>query len=104
MEKAEALSGITASAVMPELTTPWSGFGELLDRVRTGSDTGHPGWDAMAGVMRSYRLRKSGARDQAQNVAEGVAAPLGESLIAWYAELTRRAGDSLSQPAIAEAV
>jgi thymidylate synthase len=104
VEKAEALSGVTASGVMPELATPWSGFDELLGRVRAGDDTGHPGWDDMADAMHSYRLWRNGAQDQARDVAAGLAAPLGASLIAWYAELTRRAAGSPPQQAIAEAV
>jgi thymidylate synthase len=104
MERAEVLPAVTAGALMPELATPLSGFDELLGRVRAGSGTGHPGWDDMAGAMRSYRLWKSGERDQARGIAGGVAAPLSEALIAWYAELTRRAAGSLPQRVIAESI
>lgn len=57
--KSDALTEISASTVMPELTFPWGGFSELLDQVRAGNETGHPGWDAMAQTMHSYRLWKA---------------------------------------------
>ncbi|MFE7300611.1 thymidylate synthase [Streptomyces sp. NPDC057579] len=94
IEHADALTGVTASPVMPELTTPWEGFERLLDRVQAGGETGRPGWDAMAGTMRSYRLWKSGAREQASRIADAIDGPLGEALTAWYAELTRRTGNT----------
>ncbi|MEC4020480.1 hypothetical protein [Streptomyces sp. H27-D2] len=79
---------------MPELATPWEGFDELLDRVEARDETGHPGWEAMAETLRSYRLWKSGARDRARRIADGTKGPLGEAMTAWYDELTRRTGIS----------
>ncbi|MFE1174282.1 thymidylate synthase [Streptomyces sp. NPDC058773] len=92
IENAEALTGVAASPVMPELSTPWEGFEKLLDRVGTGGETGHPSWDAMAATMRSYQLWKGGEREQAWRSAAAIDGPLGEALTAWYAELTRRVG------------
>ncbi|WP_411132983.1 thymidylate synthase [Streptomyces sp. C10] len=92
IEKADALTDVAASAVMPELSTPWEGFEKLLDRVEAGGETGHPGWDAMAETMRSYRLWKGGEREQAWRIADAIEGPLGEALAGWYGELTRRVG------------
>jgi thymidylate synthase len=91
LEKASALAGTPASVTMPALATPRDGFDDLLSRVERGDATGHPGWDAMAGTMHSYRLWKAGARDEARSMAGMIAAPLGGALTAWYAELDRRA-------------
>ncbi|UKY49901.1 thymidylate synthase [Streptomyces inhibens] len=92
IEKADALTDVAASPVMPELSTPWEGFEKLLDRVEAGGETGHPGWDAMAETMRSYRLWKSGEREQAWRMADAIEGPLGEALTGWYGELNRRVG------------
>jgi thymidylate synthase len=40
--------------------TPGTGFAGLLDQVEARDVTGHPGWDAMAETLRSYRLWKDG--------------------------------------------
>ncbi|ANZ14914.1 thymidylate synthase [Streptomyces noursei] len=96
IEHADALTGVTASPLMPELTTPWDGFEQLLDRTQAGEETGHPGWDAMAQTMRSYRLWKGGQREQATRIAGATRGPLGGALTAWYSELTNRAGSSLT--------
>lgn len=90
IDQAEELTEITASPLMPELTTPWEGFDHLLSQVEVGAATGHPGWDAMAETMRSYRLWKSGLREQAWRAADTIAGPLGQALIGWYGELARR--------------
>ncbi|MGW9046055.1 thymidylate synthase [Streptomyces lydicus] len=92
IEKADALTDVAASPVMPELSTRWEGFEKLLDRVEAGGETGHPGWDAMAETMRSYRLWKGGEREQAWRIADAVEGPLGEALTGWYGELNRRVG------------
>ncbi|MFF9787828.1 thymidylate synthase [Streptomyces sp. SceaMP-e96] len=92
IEKADALTDVAASPVMPELSTPWEGFEKLLDQVEAGGETGHPGWDAMAETMRSYRLWKGGQREQAWRIADAIERPLGEALTAWYGELNRRVG------------
>ncbi|MEU8782586.1 thymidylate synthase [Streptomyces sp. NPDC048637] len=92
IEKADALTDVAASPVMPELSTPWEGFEKLLDRVEAGGETGHPGWDAMAETMRSYRLWKGGEREQACRIADAIEGPLGEALTGWYGELNRRVG------------
>ncbi|MEV0372564.1 thymidylate synthase [Streptomyces sp. NPDC050636] len=101
MDKADALTDVVASAVMPELVTPWEGFNKLLDRVEARDETGHPGWDAMAETMRSYRLWKDGAREQAWRVADKIESPLGAALIAWYGELARRSGSPFAPAAAA---
>ncbi|MFE6287842.1 hypothetical protein [Streptomyces sp. NPDC057877] len=89
--QAEDLTSVTASAVMPDLTTPWRGFDDLLGQVAARDATGHPGWNMMSETLRSYRLWKDGARDQAWQVADKIDGPLGEALIAWYGELNNRA-------------
>ncbi|MFE0187617.1 thymidylate synthase [Streptomyces sp. NPDC059008] len=94
LEKADALTAVAGSPVMPELVTPWEGFEQLLDRAQAGEETGHPGWDAMAQTMRSYRLWKGGQREQATRVAGAIGGPLGAALTAWYAELIHRAGNT----------
>lgn len=90
IEQAERLTSLTASPVMPELRTPWAGFDALLHQVEAHVVTGHPGWDAMAETMRSYRLWKGGEREQALLAADSVSGPLGPALTAWYGELARR--------------
>ncbi|GAA3368440.1 hypothetical protein GCM10020367_06790 [Streptomyces sannanensis] len=90
LDQAEQLTSIAASAVMPDLTTPWKGFDRLLDQVQARDVTGHPGWDAMAETLRSYRLWKDGLREQAWRVADKIDGPLGQALTAWYGELNRR--------------
>src|SRR5690606_15442205 len=97
LDQAEELTAVTASAVMPDLTTPWRGFDDLLDQVEARDVTGHPGWDTMAETLRSYRLWKDGAREQAWRVADKIDGPLGEALIAWYGELNRHAGASTAR-------
>ncbi|MFJ4532611.1 thymidylate synthase [Streptomyces nigrescens] len=92
IEKADALTDVAASPVMPELSTRWEGFEKLLDQVEAGGETGHPGWDPMAETMRSYRLWKGGEREQACRIADAIEGPLGEALTGWYGELNRRVG------------
>ncbi|MEV0934310.1 thymidylate synthase [Streptomyces phaeochromogenes] len=91
LDQAEHLTSLTASPVMPDLTTEWEGFDALVDQVQAGAVTGHPGWDGMTETLRSYRLWKDGVREQAWRVADGVDGPLGQALTAWYGELNRRA-------------
>lgn len=90
VEQADLLTSLTASRVMPDLRTPWKGFDGLLGEVRAGEVTGHPGWDTMAGTLRSYRLWKEGQRDQAREQADRIDGPLCHALAAWYEELKRR--------------
>ncbi|MGI5479300.1 thymidylate synthase [Streptomyces lavendofoliae] len=97
LDRAEELTSVTASAVMPDLTTPWRGFDDLLAQVEARDVTGHPGWDTMADTLRSYRLWKEGAREQAWRVADKIEGPLGESLVAWYGELNQRARTSTAR-------
>ncbi|MCD9193347.1 thymidylate synthase [Streptomyces albireticuli] len=99
LEQADGLTDVNASQVMPALATPWEGFDKLLDRVEAGDETGHPTWGSMAATMRSYRLWKDGARQEAQRIATTVDGPLGEALIHWYGELNRRAGASVPSAA-----
>lgn len=97
LDQSEQLASLTASPVMPDLRTQWNGFAGLLDQVAARDVTGHPGWDAMAGTLRSYRLWKDGQHQQAWRVADGIDGPLGQALTAWYGELKRRS----RQPAAA---
>ncbi|MFF1676131.1 thymidylate synthase [Streptomyces sp. NPDC058256] len=97
---ADGLADVSASSVMPELTTPWEGFGTLLDRVEVGDATGHSGWDAWAETMRSYRLWKDKLREEAWRVADTIDGPLGKALTSWYGELNRRTRQA-SSPAVA---
>ncbi|MFM9615810.1 thymidylate synthase [Streptomyces niveiscabiei] len=90
LDHADALTEVTASPVMPELAVPWTGFDQLLRDVETGKETGHAGWNGMASTMRSYRLWKSGDREDAQHVADKVGGPLGEALTSWYGVLRAR--------------
>jgi thymidylate synthase len=90
LERADQLTAIATSEVMPDLRTPWAGFDGLLDQVEAGHVTGHPGWDTMAGTLRSYRLRKDGQREQALRAAGDIGGPLGQALTAWYRELELR--------------
>ncbi|MEU1819950.1 thymidylate synthase [Streptomyces abikoensis] len=90
LDQADGLADVNASKAMPGLITPWEGFDKLLGQVEAGDESGHPGWDAMAATMRSYRSWKDGAHQQAQRTAASVGGPLGEALTAWYDELIRR--------------
>ncbi|GAA2651505.1 hypothetical protein GCM10010400_03640 [Streptomyces aculeolatus] len=90
VEQAELLTSLTASPLMPELRTPWTGFDDLLDQVEAHDVTGHPGWDAMAETLHSYRLWKDDQRAQAWRAADKIDGPLGQALTAWYGELQRR--------------
>ncbi|WP_328697378.1 thymidylate synthase [Streptomyces sp. NBC_00342] len=90
VERAEELTSLTASPVMPDLRTPWKGFDGLLDQVEARDVTGHPGWDTMAATLRSYRLWKDGQRQQAWRAADAIDGPLGHALTAWYGELEHR--------------
>ncbi|MFD8645092.1 MULTISPECIES: thymidylate synthase [Streptomyces] len=94
LDQADELASVTASAMMPDLTTPWDGFDGLLDQVRARDVTGHPGWDTMAETLRSYRLWKDGRRDDAGRLADKIEGPLGQALAAWYGELSSRTGTS----------
>ncbi|MGW4171838.1 thymidylate synthase [Streptomyces chartreusis] len=98
LDHAERITSLTASEIMPDLTTPWDGFDELLRHVQTGELTGHPGWDAMTETMRSYRLWKDDLRDEAWQQADRVGGPLGPALTSWYNELNRRAASSSARP------
>ncbi|SDG84137.1 thymidylate synthase [Sinosporangium album] len=90
-EAAGAVQAGTPCEVMPSLVTPWSGFDELLTEVLMDRPVGQPGWDAMAAVMASYRLWKSGERAAACERANGISGPLGEGLRGWYTVLQQRA-------------
>ncbi|AXI89605.1 methyltransferase [Streptomyces sp. ETH9427] len=90
VEQAAVLTSLSASPPMPDLRTPWTGFAGLLDQVKACDVTGHPGWDAMAETLRSYRLWKDGKREQAWRAADRIDGPLGQALTAWYGELKRR--------------
>ncbi|WP_236242338.1 thymidylate synthase [Streptomyces sp. CC228A] len=97
LDQAEELTCVTASAVMPDLTTPWRGFDGLLDQVEARDVTGHPGWDTMAETLRSYRLWKDGLREQAWRAADKIDGPLGQALTSWYGELNRRVPTSTAR-------
>ncbi|GHJ35419.1 thymidylate synthase [Streptomyces sp. TS71-3] len=90
IERAEELTEPAASPEMPKLTAPWDGFGILLDHVRAGRTTGHPGWDAMAATLSSYQTWKRGDHRRARAIAGALEGPLGDALTAWYTELDRR--------------
>ncbi|GII34621.1 thymidylate synthase [Planotetraspora mira] len=89
-ERAESVTATEPGEELPELTVPWEGFDALLAAVRAGTTTGYPGWDAMAEVLSSYRLWKTGERDTAQDIADRVRGPLGQGLREWYRELRVR--------------
>ncbi|MEU3550326.1 thymidylate synthase [Streptomyces longwoodensis] len=97
LDQADELTTVTASPVMPDLTTPWRGFDDLIDHVEARDVTDHPGWGTMAETLRSYRLWKDGVRELAWRVADKIDGPLGMALIAWYGELNRRAGASTAR-------
>lgn len=90
VEQAEHLTSLTASPLMPDLRTPWTGFDDLLDQVEARDVTGYPGWDAMAETLHSYRLWKDGEREQARRAADMIDGPLGQALTGWFGELNRR--------------
>ncbi len=90
IEQADTLTSLPASEIMPDLRTPWNSFDGLLDQVEARDVTGHPGWDAMAETLCSYRLWKDGKREQAWRAADMIDGPLGQALTAWYGELERR--------------
>ncbi|MEW9533601.1 thymidylate synthase [Microbispora sp. NPDC049125] len=95
LERAEAVTSVAGSSgELPDLAVPWEGFDALLAAVQGGAVSGHPGWDAMAKVLGSYRLWKAGERATAQHIADRVRGPLGVGLRAWYEELQVRAGSS----------
>ncbi|MCF2434351.1 thymidylate synthase [Streptomyces thinghirensis] len=75
IEQADMLTSLPASEIMPDLRTPWNGFGGLLDQVEACDVTGHPGWDAMAETLRSYRLWKDGKREQVWRAADTMDGP-----------------------------
>jgi thymidylate synthase len=76
---------------MPELTTAWDGFDELLGKVqRDGKAPAHPGWSQMGAAMHSYRLWKSGDLERAEGIAAELTGPLGAALVDWYAHLRAR--------------
>ncbi len=74
----------------PTCEHPWNSFDGLLDQVEARDVTSHPGWDAMAETLCSYRLWKDGKREQAWRAADMIDGPLGQALTAWYGELERR--------------
>ncbi|SNX88524.1 thymidylate synthase [Streptomyces sp. TLI_55] len=101
LDDAEQLTSLAASEIMPDLTTPWDGFDQLLRHVQAGELTGHPGWDAMSETMDSYRWWRNGAYGEAWRQAGRVGGPLGQALTSWYSELERRAGSQSSADAAA---
>jgi thymidylate synthase len=72
---------------LPVLAVPWGEFDATLAAMREGRSTGHPGWDALAGTMRAYRLWKSGGAAEARMLATGLGGVLGTSLGDWFAHL-----------------
>ncbi|MGW8604538.1 thymidylate synthase [Streptomyces sp. NPDC055893] len=94
LDQADALTSIVASSDMPDLTTSWEGFDDLLHQVRTGDLTGHAGWDTMSETLRSYQLWKGDRQDQATDLAGKIDGPLGQAMTAWYDELNRRSRTS----------
>ncbi|MFF7777058.1 thymidylate synthase [Streptomyces tanashiensis] len=100
LARAEELTSIVTSSQMPDLTTPWKDFDDLLDQVKARDVTGHPGWDTMAETLRSYHLWKEGRREPATRLAGKIDGPLGPAMTAWYDELNRRSGTA-PQPATA---
>ncbi len=90
LDAADAMTGTLASPQMEPLSTPWIGFDQLLRQVKAGERSGHPGWDTVGAVMRSYRLWRQDEQESAREVAVQVGGPLGRGLRSWYQELDRR--------------
>ncbi|MEV0615670.1 thymidylate synthase [Nonomuraea sp. NPDC050404] len=90
LDRAAAVGTSATSPEMPSLITPWAGFDVLLARTRAGDPTGHPMWDAVGEMMRSYRLWKCGEHVLAENLATRIRSPLGLALLDWYEELRAR--------------
>lgn len=85
------LAGKASVEEMPELTTPWEDFDELLGQVRRGGSLpAQTGWGQMGAAMHSYRLWKAGELGRAESVAHDVTGPLGVALVDWYAHLRAR--------------
>jgi thymidylate synthase len=97
MELAAAVGHSRPSSLLPPLATPWEGFDELLAGVLAGRQVGHPGWDAMAAVLTSYRRWKTGERDAAVQAACAIGGPLGEALEAWYTVLQDRTAAAVNR-------
>ncbi|MEV3923494.1 thymidylate synthase [Actinomadura coerulea] len=74
---------------MPPLMLPWDDLGTVLEAVIEGRPCPRPGWDEFASVMRSYRIYKSGDRDDARALAASSDGPLAGGLVAWYTHLNR---------------
>lgn len=88
LESAAAVASVAALPEMPELTTRWEGFDDLLSLVQAGKATGHAGWEGMGTAMQSYRLWKQGQRVEARRAADGITGALSEAMGAWYAKLS----------------
>lgn len=92
--QADELTSIVASVDMPDLTTSWEGFDDLLHQVKAGDVTGHAAWDGMSETLRSYQLWKGGRREHATDLAGKIDGPLGQAMTSWYDELNRRSTTS----------
>lgn len=92
-EKAAALPGDPPrSPLSLPLTLAWVDFDATLNHIRTDGST-HPGWNQFSQVMNSYRLWKTGRRQEARQTAHTIPGDLGESLNTWYAHLAERASE-----------
>ncbi|MEV5407297.1 thymidylate synthase [Thermopolyspora sp. NPDC052614] len=91
VDKAKAVpSDPRPGSELPDLTTPWEGFDDLLVRVTTGQEITHSGWAAMACALASYRRWKDGDRNTAVDLADRIPGPIGHGMRGWYAELATR--------------
>ncbi|MGW4896610.1 thymidylate synthase [Kitasatospora sp. NPDC004240] len=73
-----------ASRAWEPLGLPWEDFDQVLKQVTAGEAVGHPVWDGFAAVLASYRLWKSGRRDEARASAAEAVGPLPDALELWY--------------------
>jgi thymidylate synthase len=89
--------GLPDSPVMSVLALPWGDLDPTLNAVIEGRRCGHPGWDQMSDVMRSYRVYKHGDRADGRELAGRADGPLATALANWYAHLDQAAGLSAPQ-------
>jgi thymidylate synthase len=81
---------IDPGPAMTPLNLPWASLDAVLQQTIAGEQPAHPGWAELSQVMGSYRVWKSGNRDQARVLAARMAGPLARRLEAWYDHLEPR--------------
>ena len=90
LPKAQQLPQVTVPGpLMVPLVVPWENFDELLSTVISGDPALGAGWAELAGVLSSYRARKTGDREAARLIAGRHGGPLVEALVRWYDRLDR---------------